>query len=130
MAAPLAAPGRIIPPTLSPMLAQPVEGPHDSPDFAYEVKWDGMRVLIGIEDGSLSLRTRNNIEAAPRFPELAVLRERLGCSRAILDGEIVSLVNGRPNFGRLQGRIQLGDPREIRHLAQAEPAALILFDLL
>ena len=120
----------ILPLTVAPMLAQPAEGALDSPDFAYEVKWDGMRVIAGVDGDRLSLVTRNRIEAFPRFPELAALREALGCRSAALDGEIVRMVNGRPDFHALQSRIQLAEPREIRHLSTAEPAALILFDLL
>lgn len=112
------------------MLACSAEGPLDSPDYAYEVKWDGMRVLVGLEEERLTFRTRNQIEAANRFPELAALRECVAARRAVLDGEIVRLVDGKPNFGALQYRIHASNPHDIRRLAAAEPAALILFDLL
>jgi DNA ligase D-like protein (predicted ligase) len=112
------------------MLAQAAEGPLSSADYAYEVKWDGMRVLCGVDGERLSFHTRNRIEAVSRFPELGVLRESLRSGGAVLDGEIVRLVEGKPNFGSLQRRIQLANPRDIQWMAEAEPAALILFDLL
>jgi bifunctional non-homologous end joining protein LigD len=122
--------GPVLPLTLAPMLAQAAEGPLEAADHAYEVKWDGMRVMVGVEDGRLSLLTRNRIEAATRFPELSRIGEQVRAPQAILDGEIVRLVNGKPNFGSLQLRIQAANPRDIRNMAEAEPAALILFDLL
>jgi len=120
----------VLPPSVTPMLAQAAAGPLDSADYAYEVKWDGMRVLVGADGDRLTFRTRNNLEAADRFPELAALREALKPRRAVLDGEIVRLVDGRPSFDSLQHRIQASNPYDIRRLAVAEPAALILFDLL
>lgn len=120
----------VLPATLAPMLAQPADGPLDSAEYAYEVKWDGMRVLVGADGDHLTFRTRNNLEAADRFPELAALRAALAPRRAVLDGEIVRLVDGRPNFDALQHRIQASNPYDIRRLAVAEPAAFIAFDLL
>lgn len=122
--------GSLLPPDLAPMLAQAADGPLDSSDYAYEVKWDGMRVLVGLDGDRLTLRTRNGIEAADRFPELAELRQAVRVTSAILDGEIVRLVDGKPNFGSLQRRIQLSNPRDVYRMAQSEPAALVLFDVL
>src|SRR5688500_1590434 len=99
--------GPILPLSVAPMLAQAAEGPPTSADYAYEVKWAGMRVLCGGAGERLSFHTRNRIEAVSRFPELGVLRESLRSSGAVLDGEIVRLVEGKPNFGSLQRRIQL-----------------------
>ncbi|HEU4752094.1 MAG TPA: non-homologous end-joining DNA ligase [Armatimonadota bacterium] len=112
------------------MLAQPAEGPLSAPEYAYEVKWDGMRVLCAVDGDQISFHTRNRIEAFTRFPELAPLRDAVRSRRAILDGEIVRLVDGKPNFNSLQRRIQLSNPRDIQRMAEAEPAALVLFDLL
>lgn len=120
----------VLPPSLLPMLATSAQGPLDSPDYAYEVKWDGMRVLIGVDGDRLSLRTRNHLEAADRFPELAVLREAVQPGQVILDGEIVRLVDGIPNFGALQYRIHASNPYDIRRLMVEQPVALIVFDIL
>src|SRR5688500_10363594 len=102
--------GPVLPAGFGPMLATSASGPLDSPDYAYEVKWDGMRVLVGLDGERLTFRTRNQIEAVERFPELAVLRDCVRPSRAVLDGEIVRLVDGKPNFGSLQYRIHASNP--------------------
>jgi bifunctional non-homologous end joining protein LigD len=120
----------VLPATLRPMLASAADGPLDSSAHAYEIKWDGMRVLAGVEGGRISLRSRNGIEAAPRFPELADLGERVAGGCAVLDGELVTLRDSRPNFWTLQQRIQASRPERIRELADTTPAAFIVFDLL
>ena len=120
----------ILPLAVRPMLAQAADGPLASSDYAYEVKWDGMRVLLGLDGDRVSIRTRNDIEAFPRFPELACLRELITPSRAILDGEIVRMVDGAPSFGALQSRIHLSNPLEIERGAVEAPILLIVFDLL
>lgn len=121
---------RPVPTSLRPMLARSAKGPLDDPAYAYEIKWDGMRVLAGVSDSLVSLVTRNGIEAAPRFPELAALRESVAAGRAILDGEVVALRGGRPDFWLLQQRIQATRPERIQALVREAPAAYILFDVL
>lgn len=121
---------RCLPADLRPMLATAAEGPLDSPAYAYELKWDGMRVLAGLSGDEICLRTRNGIEALTRFPELAALREAVRPARAIVDGEIVRLVEGRPSFFALLRRIQASRPDDIARLAESEPVALLLFDIL
>lgn len=119
----------VIPRELRPMLARGADGPLDDPAYAYEMKWDGMRVLAGVRGPRWSLITRNALEAAPRFPELAVLLGAVG-NDAILDGEIITLRDGKPCFWTLQQRIQAHSPRTIEALAEQYPAALVLFDIL
>lgn len=121
---------RVLPPELRPMLAVPAEGPLEAAEYAYEVKWDGMRALVGVDRGQVTLCSRNGIDATSRFPELAAVREVLSLERAVLDAEIVRLVDGKPSFWALQPRIQACDPREIARLAEEQPTALIVFDLL
>ena len=49
---------------------------------------------------------------------------------AILDGEIVTLQNGRPSFERLQSRINLHNERDIERASKSTPALFMAFDLL
>lgn len=91
-------------PHLRPMKA--VSGPLPTAgDWAYEIKWDGMRLLAYLAGGRMSLRTVNDLEAADRFPELDGLR-RAVAAPCILDGELVAFdERGLPSFGRLSHRI-------------------------
>ena len=56
-----------------PMLATPGQ-PFDSEDYLFEVKWDGVRALAAVEQGSWSVWGRHGVDYTARYPELAVLR--------------------------------------------------------
>ncbi|MFO1533077.1 MAG: hypothetical protein ABR562_05165, partial [Thermoplasmatota archaeon] len=54
-----------------PMLAVPSTLPPDPSAFAFEYKWDGMRALVAVRKGELRILSRNGLDQAARFPELA-----------------------------------------------------------
>ena len=72
-------------------------------DWALEVKWDGCRAQLRYDGRSVSLRTRECVEA---FPELTEIAGVLGDHRVTLDGELVCLrPDGHPDFARLRRRL-------------------------
>ncbi|MBC3844648.1 hypothetical protein GXW82_44080 [Streptacidiphilus sp. 4-A2] len=128
---PRRAPAPVDLPVIEPMLASPGSIPRDPTAWAFEVKFDGMRVGSYL-DGAHGLRllTRNGNPATDRFPELAELLELLPGRNAVLDGEIVAADDqGRPDFGRLQQRMTLRRPAEIRAAMARIPVTLLLFDV-
>ncbi len=104
---------------LLPMKAVSGKLPPDDDGWAYEIKWDGMRLLAYVDPEGLAplrLQTTHGLDAADRWPELTALVEAVG-RPAVLDGEVVVLDEaGRPDFGRLQAR--------------TGPVTFIVFDLL
>src|ERR1700678_4278391 len=79
-------------------------------DWIFEVKWDGVRGLLYIENGALTIYTRNNNRCEKQYPELQVLPHYLDAEQAILDGEIVVLdERGISHFEMIQPRIHLKD---------------------
>lgn len=99
--------------------------------WVYEVKWDGMRAVVGVEDGVVRLQSANGKDATVSFPELDGLGASLGVGSVVLDGEIVTFdEKGRPSFGRLQQRMHVGDRRAAAARAETVPCMLALFDLL
>lgn len=79
--------------------------PLDDEAWAYEVKWDGYRMLAFVEGGRVRLQTRNLLDATADFPELQGLGDALAPLDAVLDGEVVAFDDtGRPSFGALQRR--------------------------
>lgn len=119
--------------SLRPMLAAS-GGPHDvdaADDWAIEMKWDGYRTLVAVDGATVTMMSRNGIPQAATFPDLLQpLRDAIGDHAAVLDGEIVALdARGRPDFGTLQGRAQLSDPRDVQR-ALGTPVFVMLFDLL
>ncbi len=74
--------------------------------WSHEVKWDGYRVLVARRgDGGLRVSSRTGQDLTARFPQLAGLVAVVS-DGTVLDGEVVSLVAGRPDFAALAG----GDP--------------------
>jgi bifunctional non-homologous end joining protein LigD len=118
-----------MPARVEPMLATLADHPFSDPNWLFEIKWDGVRALARIENGALTLRSRNNIEITNRYPELASLPDALAAREAILDGEIVALdAHGRGDFERLQERMHVRAPGD--HLAAQIPVVYFAFDLL
>jgi bifunctional non-homologous end joining protein LigD len=96
---------RLMPTTIHPMLATPVDKPFDGAEWLFEIKWDGYRAIAFIEDGKLRLVSRNQNELTQRFPELKDLPKFVHAKSAILDGEVVALdEEGRASFSLMQQR--------------------------
>jgi bifunctional non-homologous end joining protein LigD len=122
-----------VPPPLDarPMLATLSDTVPTGPGWAYELKWDGIRALGLVQEGSVRLWTRNGNEVTGRYPELEPLADALGGHEAMLDGEIVTFDDqGRPSFERLQSRMHVTQPSEIARLTSAVPIVYLVFDLL
>ncbi|MEY2848165.1 MAG: hypothetical protein RI885_830 [Actinomycetota bacterium] len=99
-------------------------------DWAFEMKWDGIRAVATIADGVLTLVTRNANDVTATYPDLAGLVDQVG-DDAVVDGEIVAFdAGGRPDFGRLQQRMNLTKAADIARAADDVPAAFLAFDLL
>ena len=88
---------------IEPMKAQLTDQPaFDSPDWLFEIKWDGYRAIAELNKGQNKLYSRNGLtfdKAYPKvFDALSSIRKN-----AIIDGEIVVLDEaGKPNFQKLQ----------------------------
>jgi bifunctional non-homologous end joining protein LigD len=118
-----------IPSRFEPMLATLTDRPFSDPNWLFEIKWDGVRALAKIENGNLTLRSRNSVDITARYPELASLPQALAARHAILDGEIVALdARGHSDFGLLQERMHVRAPGET--LISKTPAVFYAFDLL
>jgi len=114
------------------MLASPAKGePHlDPADWAFEMKWDGIRALATVRGGAVTLRSRNDNDLTDQYPELQELGQRAGVD-GVYDGEIVALdEHGRPSFQLLQNRMGLSRKREVDGARAGTPVRLLLFDVL
>jgi bifunctional non-homologous end joining protein LigD len=121
-----------VPTDLRPMFAVATDAvPRDDEHWSFEMKWDGMRALVTVDGGRITLTTRQGNDATARFPELRPLGEALGALDAVLDGEIVMLdESGRPSFEQLQPRMHVASDAVARRLAAERPVVIMLFDLL
>jgi bifunctional non-homologous end joining protein LigD len=117
---------------IEPMLAIAADAPFDSPDFAYEPKWDGVRVIAFVDGGEVRLQTRNLLDCTKQYPEATGIAEALtGAYQAIIDGEVVALdERGVPSFQRLQPRMHVTDEAEVRRRRRTTPVVYQVFDVL
>ncbi|TMC30537.1 MAG: hypothetical protein E6J27_02645, partial [Chloroflexi bacterium] len=115
-----------------PMLAITADEPFDSPDFAFEPKWDGVRTLAFVDGGVVRLQTRNLLDCTAQYPEAHQIAEALtGAYQAIVDGEIVALDDkGVPSFQKLQPRMHQRNESELRRLRKSTPIIYEVFDIL
>lgn len=119
-----------LPPPFRPMLATLGDQPFDSEEHVFEVKWDGVRTLAFCDGDGATLYSRTKRDVSIQYPEFTALNERLSVSDAVLDGEIVAMdENGRPSFGRIQHRIGLTRPGDVRRGQERYPLDLLLFDV-
>jgi bifunctional non-homologous end joining protein LigD len=118
--------------TIAPMLATlgaPGELSADD-DWAFEMKWDGIRAVAAITGGEVTLASRNGNDLTASYPELQGLAAAVD-GDAVIDGEIVALdAKGRPSFGRLQQRMNLSKPTEVEAARDKAPVHFMAFDLL
>lgn len=113
----------------SPMLIVRQMEAFDDPGWIYELKMDGFRVLAYVDPDKIDFRNKRNMRMAGKFPELKDIYQNVK-ERCILDGEIAVLVNGVPDFYRLQKRTLFTDPFKIKLEADRNPACFVAFDCL
>lgn len=89
---------------LRPMLATLIGAPFDDPDWVFETKWDGYRVIARIEAGKVMLLSRRGTVITRDYPGIAAALTKLKrAHQAVIDGELVALDrSGRSRFQLLQ----------------------------
>lgn len=122
-----------LPSLVRPMMAVAGSLPPESEDdrWAYEMKWDGVRTIAYVEGGRIRLLSRNERDVTAAYPELRELGESLGTTQAVLDGEVVALdpQTALPSFERLQQRMHVVRPAQVRRLTRDVPVTFLLFDI-
>jgi len=111
---------------LSQSLSKPPAG-----DFIFEVKWDGIRVMVTIDEGELTLRSRNQREITAQFPELLIPDQAFRVTSGLFDGEIVCLDEvGKPDFKNVIHRLMQSSESGIKKGMARNPVYCYLFDCL
>jgi len=88
---------------IEPMKAQLTDQPaFDSPDWIFEIKWDGYRAIAEINKQGNKLYSRNGHTFDKAYSKVFEALKSLK-SEAVIDGEIVVFdETGKPNFQKLQ----------------------------
>jgi bifunctional non-homologous end joining protein LigD len=98
-------------------------------DYLYEVKWDGIRALIYLNEGQLKIYSRNLNDITAQFPELNVPEQAFRINNAIFDAEIVCLdAQGKADFKRVIKRLMSKKNFDVE--SRKNPAYCYLFDCL
>ena len=107
---------------IEPMKAKLVEKPPATGDWMYELKFDGIRLIVLKDGDTVSLSSRNQNDLSARFPEIVGAVKNLAAEECVLDGEVVALdEEGRSSFQLLQAREMEG---------RKSPIYFYAFDLL
>jgi bifunctional non-homologous end joining protein LigD len=96
-----------MPQFIAPQLCKRVSRPPAGEDWVHEIKLDGYRMQLRVDDGQAVMRTRKGLDWTDEF--VAIAEAARGLKNCILDGEVVALDhNGAPNFSALQAALSEG----------------------
>jgi bifunctional non-homologous end joining protein LigD len=107
-----AAPSATMPGFISPQLATLKSKAPTGDQWVHEIKFDGYRLQIHLNKGKVTVYTRNGHDWTNRFPLIADAFD-IPVERAIFDGELVVVHDGRANFSELQADLANGKQRRM-----------------
>jgi DNA ligase D-like protein (predicted ligase) len=114
------------PDEVRPMQAASVEAPFSSPEYIFEVKWDGLRCLLFRDPHRrVHLHDRGFNDITDLVPEVTAAAARVPAG-SVIDGELVATdQDGRPDYHRLRQRLAGGAA-----MRDEIPVAYLAFDAL
>ena len=101
-----------MPSFVPPQLCKSVSRPPSSQDWVHEIKLDGYRMQLRVQDGEGAMRTRKGLDWTPKFAAVAQCASSL--PDCIIDGEVVALDHsGAPDFSALQAALSEGRSQDL-----------------
>ena len=96
-----------LPGFVAPQLARSVDRPPQGAGWGHEIKFDGYRLQLRVENGRATLKTRVGLDWTAKFKEIG--RDAEGLADCLIDGEACALdANGSPDFAALQAALSDG----------------------
>lgn len=115
-------------PPMEPISCQKVK---EGPEFLHEIKWDGIRGLIYIQQSEFKLFTKKGNERTDFYPEMEPIYNELRKTDAVVDGEIVVLdEDGQPDFHDVLVRETVKSKRNLQYYLRNYPIKYMVFDIL
>jgi bifunctional non-homologous end joining protein LigD len=112
------------------MLAESAKKVPIGDDLMYEVKWDGIRAMITLDEGEIKIRSRNHHDITTQFPELIVPSAFRAVS-GVFDSEIICFnKDGIPSFKKVINRLRASGNTNIQIMMKTTPAYCYIFDCL
>lgn len=102
----------------------------DDPNWIYDIKWDGWRILLHKQGERIEAFTRHGNNVTAKFPELQEVGRSIKEHTAIIDCEGVVLRNGVSAFDDFAYRGRLSNKEKIKEATVTHPATFIAFDIL
>lgn len=102
----------------------------DNKNFLYQVKWDGVRMVAYIENSRVELINKKMHNRTRQYPELQKISQLIKVRNAIIDGEVVVLQDGKPNFPAVMRRDLCQSNISIQNLQHQLPIHYMIFDIL
>jgi bifunctional non-homologous end joining protein LigD len=107
---------KAMPGFIAPQLCGRLARPPVQKNWLHEIKFDGYRIQIRVEDGAVTLKTRKGLDWTAKFPDIA--RVAADLPDCIIDGEVCALdERGAPDFGALQAALSEGDSADLVYFA-------------
>jgi len=120
---------RTIPEMPKPMLADAAKTIPKPAQYTYEVKWDGIRVFILLQNDTIKIISRSGRDITKQFPELWDT-SRFDAEQGLFDGEIVVLnPQGVPIFADVISRMHTAGEAAIERVSKSKPVVCYLFDM-
>lgn len=114
-----------------PMLAGQVSKPPSGDEHLFELKWDGIRAIVVLEDGKITIRTRNGRDVTNQFPELLQGEKSFRATCGVFDTEIVCLDEaGKPIFKKVINRLMTTGEIAVRKASEKNCVHCYIFDCL
>jgi len=115
---------------IAPMLIGADGDAFDDVNYLFEIKWDGERCIAYLDPkAGTELRNKRNVKMLPKVPELSEIHKQV-TKRCILDGELMVLKDGKPDFFEIQRRSLMSNRFRIELAAKQYPATFIAYDIL
>ena len=114
---------------IKPMLIGEMQEAFNSLDYIYELKLDGLRCIAYLDKNVTELRNKRDIKMLAKVPELSQIHKQVKC-RCILDGELIVIKDGKPDFFEIQRRSLMANTFKIQLAASKLPASFTAFDIL
>lgn len=113
---------------ISPMLLNEVKEPFDDKEYIYELKLDGIRCIAYLGKDVVLQNKRFN-DVTEIYPELSDMSKCVK-RNTVLDGELVVLTDGKPDFYALQKRSLMSDKFRIQLAARSNPVQFAAYDII
>jgi bifunctional non-homologous end joining protein LigD len=116
---------------IEPMLSASATKPPAGDKYIHEIKWDGIRALIAVEDGQVRIKTRNQNDVTKQFPELTIADKSFRATCGLFDAEIVCLdKSGKADFKKVIHRLMSSGETTIQKNSKTSPVYCYIFDCL